>query len=57
MQILYSESGETLEQIVQRSCGCLILGEGQGQVGGGPGQLDLVSGNPAHSRVLELDDL
>ena len=32
-EILYHEGGETLEQVVQRSCGCAIVGSVQGQVG------------------------
>jgi len=32
------------------SCGCHIHGGVQGQVGWGPGQPDLMVGNPAHSR-------
>jgi len=35
------ESGEALEQVAQ-SCGCPIPEDVQGQVGWGPGQLDLV---------------
>ncbi|KAK4827697.1 hypothetical protein QYF61_020975, partial [Mycteria americana] len=40
-EILYDEGGETLEQVAQGSCGCLILGSVQGQVGWGLEQLDL----------------
>ena len=44
-----------------RRYGCLIPGGVQGQVGWGPGQAglvpDSVAGNPAHVRVVELDDL
>ena len=43
-----------LEQISQRSCGCPIPGSAQGQ---GFGQPDLMGGNPAHGRELELDGL
>ena len=32
-------------------------GGGQGQVGGGPGQPDLVDDSPAHGRGLELSGL
>jgi len=31
-EILYCESGETLEQVAQRSCGCPIPRNAQGQV-------------------------
>jgi len=52
--VFYWESGEVLEQIAQRGCGCAVLGAAQGQVGWGPGQsdlvLDLVTGNPACGR-------
>jgi len=34
-----------LHQVVQRSCGCPIPGSGQGQVGWGHEQPDLVGGN------------
>ena len=37
--------------------GCLISRGIQGQAGWGPGQADLVVGNPANGRGLELDDL
>jgi len=33
-EILYSEGGEALAQVAQRSCGCPIPGGPQGQVGG-----------------------
>jgi len=46
-----------MEQVAQRSCGCSVLGGVQGQVGWDPEQPDLVAGNPAHSRRLELDGL
>jgi len=38
-------------------CVCPIPGGAQDQVGWGPGQPELVGGNPAHVMVLELDDL
>jgi len=44
-------------QAAQRSCGCPISGGAQGQVGWGPGQPELVGGNPAHAERLELDGL
>jgi len=46
--------GEALPLAAQRSCGCPIPRGAQGQVRWGPGQPDLVAGNPAHSRGLEL---
>ena len=55
MEFLYSEGGEALAQVAQRS-GCPILGV-VGQVGWGPDPPDLLSGNPAYSRRLELDGL
>jgi len=39
-----------LTQTAQRSCGCLIPGDIQSQVGWSPGQSDLVGGNPSHVR-------
>jgi len=56
-KILYPEGGEALEQVAQRSCGCLIPKGIQGQVGWGHVQHDTVSGSPVHSRGLELGDL
>jgi len=44
------------EQVVQGGCGCPIPGGIQGQAGCGSGQPGLVVGDPAHSRVLKLDD-
>ena len=32
-EMLYYEGGEVLEQVAQRSCGCLLPGIVQGQVG------------------------
>jgi len=49
-EILHSEGGEALTQVSQRSCGCLLPGRVQGQVGRGFEQPDLVEGVPAHSR-------
>ena len=37
--------------------GCLISRGIEGQAGWGPGQADLVVGNPANGRGLEPDDL
>jgi len=57
----FIESDEVLAQAAQRSCGCPIPQDVKDQVGCGPGQLDLVSdlvaGNPACGRALELDGL
>ena len=41
-----------LEHVAQRGCGCLISEGIQGQVGWGPGQPDLVAGNPAYGRAV-----
>jgi len=40
-----------------QSCGCPISEGNHGQAGCGPGQPDLVSGSPAHSKGLELGGL
>jgi len=48
--ILYSEVGEVLEQVSQRSCGCPLPGSVQGQVGWGFEHPGLVEGVPAHGR-------
>ena len=49
-----------LEQAAQRSCGCLVPGGVQGQVGWGPGQpalvLNVEVGGPACGGGLELHD-
>ena len=37
----------------QRSCGCPIPGDAQGQVGRCPGQPEQVSGSPAHGKEVE----
>ena len=39
-----------MEQEAQKSCGYSISENVQGQVGWGPGQLDLVVGKTAHGR-------
>ncbi|KAK4824765.1 hypothetical protein QYF61_018499 [Mycteria americana] len=51
----FTMSGETLEQVAQRSCGCPIIGSVQDQVGWGFEQSDLVKDVPAHGRVVGLD--
>ena len=53
----HCEGGETLEQVVQRGCGCPIPGSSQGQVEWRFEQPDLVKDDPAHGRVVGLDDL
>jgi len=46
------------EQAAWRSCGCLMSGGIQGQIGWSPGQHDLVGYNPTHYREgLEPDDI
>jgi len=45
----FNESGEVMAQAAQRGCGCPIPGGTKGQVGRGPGQSDLVDGNPVYS--------
>lgn len=51
------EGGEAVAQAAQRGCECPTSSGGQGQVGWGPGQPELVAGKPAHSRGLELGNL
>ena len=43
----FTEGGETLEEVAQRSSGCPIIGSVQGQVGRGFEQTDLVEDVPA----------
>jgi len=52
----YNEGDEALEQVAQRSCGCLLPGSVQGQVGWGFEQPALVEGVPAHGRGAGLDE-
>jgi len=47
-EILYSEGGEALERVAQRSCGCPLPESVQGQAGRGFEQPGLVEGVPAH---------
>jgi len=49
-EFLYSEGGETLAQVAQRSCGCPLPGSVQGQVGRSCEQPGLVEDVPAHGR-------
>jgi len=55
-EILYYEGGEALEQVSQRSCGCLLPGSVQGQAGLGFEKPGLVEDVPAMAGGLELDD-
>lgn len=50
--IFYSENGEALELVVQRSCGCHISGGIRGQTWWDTEQPNLVVGNSAYSRGL-----
>jgi len=50
-------AGSLLQRASMGGCVCPIPGGAQDQVGWGPGQPELVGGNPAHVMVLELDDL
>ena len=45
-----------MEQVAQRSCGCLITGSAQGHVGWVFEQPDPVESSPAHHKGLGLDD-
>ena len=51
------QTGETLEQVAHRGCGCPLHGSIQGQAGWDFGQPGPVVRSPAHGRGLELDDL
>ncbi|KAK4806794.1 hypothetical protein QYF61_005590 [Mycteria americana] len=59
-KFFYDEGGETGGQVVQRSCGCPIIGSVQGQVGWGFEPPDLVEDVPAHGwggiQPPELED-
>ena len=48
--MLYDKRGETLEEVVPRSCGCLITGSVQGQAGRGFEHPGLAKAVPAHGR-------
>jgi len=56
-EIFYSEGGETLEQVAQRSGRCPIPGNIQAQAGRGSEQPDLVGGVPVYCRSAGQDDL
>ena len=49
-EVLHCEGGEALEQVAQRSCGGLIPGSVQGQVGWGFEQRGLVESVPVLGR-------
>lgn len=53
-EILHSEGDKALEQIAQRSHGCPIP-EVKSRVRWSPGQPDLVDGDPACCRAIELE--
>ena len=55
--IFYSDSGEALEQVAQRSCGCPITGGIEGQIGWDPGQPRLVAGSLTHGRGAGIHHL
>lgn len=44
-------------EVAQRSCGCLFIGNIQGQVGWSSKQPDQVKDVPAYNRGVVLDDL
>ena len=66
-EILYSEGGEALAQVAQRSCGRPLPGSVQGQDGRGFEQAGLLEGvpamifkvpsNPNHSIILWFYDM
>ena len=51
--MFYDESGERLEQVAQRSCGCAIIGRVQGELGRGFEQRDVVKDVPVHGRRVD----
>jgi len=53
--MFYNEGGEALAQVAQRSCGCPLPGNIQGQVEWGFAQCDLVKDVPARCRGVGLD--
>jgi len=56
-KILYCEGGETLEQVAQQGCECLLPGSTQDQTGQGCEQPGLMGGVLIYSTGLELGDL
>jgi len=51
-EIFHHEAGETLEQLVQRICECLIPGSVQGQAGWDFEQPGLMEGVPPRGKGL-----
>ena len=49
----HAEGAETLERVAQRSCGCPIPGNTQGQAGRGSEHPGLAEGVPADGRELD----
>jgi len=52
--VFHPGGDDTLEQVAQRSGGCLVPGGIQGQAGCGSGQPGLVVGDPACGRSVEI---
>lgn len=52
----YDENGETVEQVGQRSYGCLIISSVQSKAGQEFGQPDLANIVPAYGKGVGLDD-
>ena len=53
-EIIYCESREMLEQVVQQGCGCPYPGGIQGQAGWGFEHLGVVRGVPADSSWIQI---
>lgn len=51
-EILHWEGGEALEEVAQGSCGCLVPGGAQDQVGGGIVKCGQANGVHANGRRL-----
>lgn len=56
-KVFDNKGGETLDQIAQRSGGCPIPQNIQGQVTQGSEQIDLFENVPAHGTEFGLHDL
>ena len=54
-EVFYNKSGQALAQVAQRSGGCPVPGDTQGQAVWGSEQPDLAVGVPAHCRVFGPD--
>ena len=52
-KFFHTESGDALEQVAQRGCGCPIPEGIRGQAGCGSGQRGLVVGDPVHGKGIE----